>query len=71
MKMTVQLVVCEDDGREETITDVVILEKTCQQLEQVGSPSQRLKHSYRGCSGIVNLTGLLCTASARRGILVP
>jgi hypothetical protein len=36
MKMTVQLVVCEDDGREETITDVVILEKTCQQIEQVG-----------------------------------
>ena len=36
MKMTVQLVVCDDDGREETITDVVILEKTCQQLEQVG-----------------------------------
>jgi len=34
--MTVQLVVCEDDGREETITDVVILEKTCQQIEQVG-----------------------------------
>jgi hypothetical protein len=36
MKMTVPLVVCEDDGCEETITDVVILEKTCQQLEQVG-----------------------------------
>jgi hypothetical protein len=36
MKMTVQLVVCEDDGREETITNVVILEKTCQQIEQVG-----------------------------------
>jgi hypothetical protein len=36
MKMIVQFVVCEDDGREETITDVVILEKTCQQLEQVG-----------------------------------
>jgi hypothetical protein len=36
MKMTVQRVVCEDDGHEETITDVVILEKTCQQLEQVG-----------------------------------
>ena len=36
MKMTLQLVVCEDDGREETITDVVILEKTCQQIEQVG-----------------------------------
>ena len=31
MKMTLQLVVCEDDGREETIADVVILEKTCQQ----------------------------------------
>jgi hypothetical protein len=36
MKMIVQFVVCEDDGREETITDVVILERTCQQLEQVG-----------------------------------
>jgi hypothetical protein len=36
MKMTVQLVVGEDDGHEETITDVVILEKTCQQLDQVG-----------------------------------
>jgi hypothetical protein len=36
MKMTVQLVVCEDDGHEETITDVVILEKTCQQIAQVG-----------------------------------
>jgi hypothetical protein len=36
MKMTVQLLVCGDDGREETITDVVILEKTCQQLERVG-----------------------------------
>jgi hypothetical protein len=36
MKMTLQLVVCEDDGHEEMITDVVILEKTCQQLEQVG-----------------------------------
>jgi hypothetical protein len=37
MKITVQLVVCEDDGHEETVTDVVILEKTCQRLEQVGS----------------------------------
>jgi hypothetical protein len=36
MKMTLQLVVCEDDDHEETITDVMILEKTCQQLEQVG-----------------------------------
>jgi hypothetical protein len=36
MKMTLQLVVCEDAGREETIADVVILEKTCQQPEQVG-----------------------------------
>jgi len=36
MKIIVQLVVGEDDGHEETITDVVILEKTCQQIEQVG-----------------------------------
>jgi hypothetical protein len=36
MQMTVPLVVCEGDGHEETITEVVILEKTCQQIEQVG-----------------------------------
>jgi hypothetical protein len=36
MKLTVPLVVCEDDGHEETSTDVVILEQTCQQIEPVG-----------------------------------
>jgi hypothetical protein len=36
MKMIVPCVVCEDDGRDETITEVVILEQRCQPLEQVG-----------------------------------
>jgi hypothetical protein len=36
MKIKVQLVVCDDDGHEETVTDVVVLKKACQQLEQVG-----------------------------------
>ena len=27
MKITVHLVVCDDDGHEETFTDVVVLEK--------------------------------------------
>jgi len=36
MKIKVQLVVCDDEGHEETLTDVVILEKACQQIEQVG-----------------------------------
>jgi len=36
MQMIVPCVVCEDDGRDETSTAVVILEQTCQQLEQVG-----------------------------------
>jgi hypothetical protein len=36
MKITVQLVVCEDDGHEETVTEVVILEKAYQRIEQVG-----------------------------------
>jgi hypothetical protein len=36
MKIKVQLVVCDDDGHEETATDVVVLKKACQQLEQVG-----------------------------------
>jgi hypothetical protein len=29
------------------------------------------RHDLIRLTGIVNLTGLLCTASARRGILVP
>jgi len=33
MKIKVQLVVCDDEGHEETLTDVVVLEKACQQIE--------------------------------------
>jgi hypothetical protein len=36
MKVKMQLVMCDDEGHEETITDVVVLEKACQQIEQVG-----------------------------------
>jgi len=36
MKITVQLVVCDDDDHTETLTDVVVLEEACQRIEQVG-----------------------------------
>jgi hypothetical protein len=36
MKITVHLVVCDDDGHEETFTDVVVLEKACQRIEHLG-----------------------------------
>ena len=36
MKITVQLVVCDDDGHEATFTDVVVLEKACQRVEHLG-----------------------------------
>ena len=36
MKVKMQLVMCDDEGHEETITDVVVLEKACQQIEQIG-----------------------------------
>ena len=36
MKITVQLVVCDDDDHQETLTDVVVLEKACQRIEEVG-----------------------------------
>src|SRR5215510_8466361 len=36
MKLTVQLVVCDDDGHEETFTDVVVLEEACQRIEHLG-----------------------------------
>ena len=36
MKLTVQFVVCDDDGHEETFTDVVVLEKACQRIAHLG-----------------------------------
>ena len=36
MKIKVQLVICDDDGHEETHTDVIVLEKACQRIEQLG-----------------------------------
>jgi hypothetical protein len=38
VKVTVQLIVYDDDGYDDTVTEVVVLEKPCQQLEQVGLP---------------------------------
>ena len=34
MKIKIQLVVCDDDGHEETCTDVVVLEKACKRIER-------------------------------------
>jgi hypothetical protein len=36
VKVTVQLIVYDDDGHDDTVTEVVVLEKPCQQVEQVG-----------------------------------
>jgi hypothetical protein len=36
VKVAGQLVVYDDDGHDETVTEVVVLEKPCQQMEQVG-----------------------------------
>jgi hypothetical protein len=36
MKIRVQLVVCDDDGHEETFTDVAVLEKACQRIDHLG-----------------------------------
>jgi hypothetical protein len=36
MKMTVQFVVCDNDGHEETFTHVVVLEKACERIQYLG-----------------------------------
>jgi hypothetical protein len=33
MRVKLQLVLCSDDGREETVTDIVTLKKDCQRIE--------------------------------------
>src|SRR5216684_827688 len=36
MQLKVQLVICGDDGREEQVQEVAILEKDCQRIEHLG-----------------------------------
>src|SRR6266571_8664284 len=36
MRIKLQLVMCSDDGREETVTDIVNLQKDCRRIEQLG-----------------------------------
>jgi hypothetical protein len=36
MQCKIQLVMCTDDGREETVTDLVTLNKDCQRIEHLG-----------------------------------
>lgn len=36
MHCKIQLVMCTDDGREETVTDVITLTKDCQRCEHLG-----------------------------------
>jgi hypothetical protein len=47
MRVKLQLVLCNDDGCEETVTDIVSLKKDCHRIEQLGltlaESKQRLK----------------------------
>jgi hypothetical protein len=36
MRVKLQLVICDDDGQEETVTDVVTLQKDSRRLEHLG-----------------------------------
>jgi hypothetical protein len=36
MRVKLQLVLCNDDGREETVTDIVTLKKDYQRIEHLG-----------------------------------
>jgi hypothetical protein len=36
MRVKVQLVICSDDGQEETVTNVVTLKKDAQRIERLG-----------------------------------
>jgi hypothetical protein len=37
MRVKLQLVICSDEGQEETVTDVITLDKNHQRIEQLGS----------------------------------
>ena len=44
MRVTLQLVICHDDGQEETVTDVITLNKHNQRIEHLGLSLAESKH---------------------------
>lgn len=44
MRVKLQLVICHDDGHEETVTDVITLNKNHQRIEQLGLTLAESKH---------------------------
>ena len=47
MRVTLQLVICHDDGQEETVTDVITLNKNNQRIEHLGLSLAESKHLLR------------------------
>ena len=46
MRVKLQLVLCNDDGREETVTDIVSLKKDCHRIEHLGLTLAESKVAY-------------------------
>ncbi len=44
MRVKLQLVICSDDGREETVTDIVTLKKESKRIEHLGLTLAEAKH---------------------------
>jgi hypothetical protein len=47
MRVKLQLVLCSDDGQEQTVTDVVTLQKDCQRIEHLGLTLKEAKQLLR------------------------
>jgi hypothetical protein len=53
MRVKLQLVICHDDGQEETVTDVITLNKNSQRIEQY------LRQNRSTCKGFCRFIELL------------
>ena len=47
MRVKLQLVMCSDDGQEETVMDIVTLKKDCQRIEHLGDFLERISRFPR------------------------
>ena len=59
MRVKLQLVICHDDGHEETVTDVITLNKNNQRIEPLGlslAESKQLRLHLRQPEGHVHST---------------
>ena len=66
MRVKLQLVMCSDDGQEETVTDIVTLKKDAQRIEHLGLTLKEAKQLLTRSRNACCTTRLMCFSTGAR-----